>query len=223
MAGSLTTLYNQIVLELGDRQDLLTNGSIQAAVATAINVYQKERFRFNENQPLTPFDLFTVPQKWIYTSADDARIGQLFRIDYINYLLGSTNNKMGRDVPENIYLATINGTYAGPPGWFAYDGNSIAIYPAPDIVYQLTIGGYWALPAPTDVNDTTSPWTNEAERLIRSRAKYEIFRHVTRNDRMAAAMSPYAEAPGEAYFAFSELKGEAARIKSTGRVRAMRF
>lgn len=222
MADSLTTLYNRIVLELGDRQDLLANGAIAAAVNTAIAAYQKDRFRFNENKP-QQFTLSTVPTQWVYGVADDARIPQLQHIDFINYLLGSTNNRMGRDVPEDIYLATINGTYAGPPGWFAYDGDSIAIYPAPDIVYQLTIGGFYLLPAPTDVNDVTSPWTNQAERLIRCRAKYEIFRHVTRNEKMAAAMSPFPNTPGEAYWAYCELKGEANKIKATGRIRAMQF
>lgn len=223
MADSLTTLYARIAFELGDRQDLLSNGAIASAVSTAIRAYQKERFRWNENAPLTPFTLTTVPQQYIYSAADDARIALLMRIDFINYLLGSTNNKMGRDVPEALYLATINGTYAGPPGFFIYDGNQLAIYPAPDIAYVLTIGGYLSLAAPTDVNDTSSPWTNEAERLIRSRAKYEIAKHVTRNDKMAAAMSPHGDAPGEAYYAFSELKGEANRVKSTGRVKAMQF
>jgi hypothetical protein len=38
--------------------------------------------------------------------------------------------------------------------------------------------------------DMTNIWMNDAEMLIRSRAKYEIALNFTRNDKMVAAMSP---------------------------------
>jgi hypothetical protein len=208
------------------RADLVPE--IGDAINDAILIYQKERFRFNENQPLTPFVLNTVPTQYIYTAADDPRIAQLYKIDYINYLLGSTNNKMGRDVPEAVYLATITGQASGPPGFWAYDGNSIAIYPAPNQVYALTIGGYWAYPAPTNEADTTNPWMNEAERLIRSRAKYEIALHVTRDKDMQAAMSPDESGDsnqplGASLRYYRELKSEANKIRGTSRIKAVQF
>src|ERR1700753_1451807 len=101
---SLNDMIAQIVLDLCGRTDLQANGSIAAAINDAIQIYQKERFRFNETQPLTPFLLFTNIDQYIYTGVDDARIPQLYKVDYINYLLGSTNNKMERDTPESIYL-----------------------------------------------------------------------------------------------------------------------
>ena len=64
---------------------------------------------------------------------------------------------------------------------------------------------------------------NEAERLIRSRAKYEIALHITRNDKMIAAMSPDEGSGGASERYYDELKGEANKIRGTSRVRAMRF
>lgn len=223
VGNSFNAMVAQIAFELGRRTDL-TAAVIPRAINDAIQIYAKDRFRFNENQPLTPFLLNTVANKYIYTAADDARVAQLYKVDYINYLLGSTNNKMSRDVPEAVYLATIAGTSSGPPGFWAYDGDSIAIYPQPNQVYQLTIGGYWAYPAPTDLaGDVTNPWMNAAERLIRSRAKYEIALHVTRNKDMQAAMSPAVDSGGASDVYYKELKGEANKIRGTGRIRAMRF
>lgn len=216
-------MVNQIAFELGNRNDLVAT-AIPSAINDAIRIYRKDRFRFNESQPLVPFILNTVPTQYIYTVTDDPRIVELYKIDYINYLLGSTNNKMGRDVPEAVYLATIAGQASGPPSFWAYDGNSIVIYPAPNQVYQLTIGGFLTTPGPSDrETDTTNPWMNDAERLIRSRAKYEIALHVTRNKDMQAAMSPDAGSGGASERYFNELKSEASKIRGTSRIRAMRF
>lgn len=227
--NSFNAMVAQITFELGRRTDL-TATVIPRAINDAIQIYQKERFRFNENVPLTPFNLNTVADQYVYSAADDARIALLFKIDYINYLLGSTTNKMYRDTPENIYLATISGTSSGPPDSWAYDGDSIVIYPQPNQVYQLTIGGYLAVAGPTAANyatDTTNPWMNDAERLIRSRAKYEISLHVTRNKDMIAAMSPDEPPPGmqggASYRYYNELKSEANKIRGTSRIRAMQF
>ena len=76
---------------------------------------------------------------------------------------------------------------------------------------------------PVGLADTTNPWMNEAERLIRSRAKYEIAMHFTRNDKMAAAMSPVEGSGGLSEFYYNELKGEASKIRGTSRVRGMKF
>lgn len=224
--GTLGQLYDRIQYELGDRTDLRSNGAIANAVSDAIKAYQKERFRFNENTP-DEFQLDTIPNVAYYGAAQDARIPTLYRVDAINYLLAQTTVRMTRTVPEDIYTALQTGQVAGPPDEFAWDGDNIVIYPRPNIAYRLTILGYMTLAAPTDEADGTSPWTNAAERLIRTRAKYEIFVNVTRNMEMAEMMSPLPAQPGqpghEAYWAYCELKGEANKIRATGRIRPMQF
>lgn len=224
--GTLGQLYDRIQLELGDRTDLRANGAIANAVSDAIRAYQKERFRFNENTP-DEFQFNTVAGTAYYGVAQDARIPTLYRIDALNYLLAQTTVRCEREVPESIYTALLTGQVAGPPESFAWDGDNIILYPRPDKAYQMTVLGYMTLAAPTQEDDGTSPWTNAAERLIRTRAKYEIFVNVTRNMEMAEMMSPWPAQPGqpghEAYWAYCELKGEANKIRGTGRIRPMQF
>lgn len=226
MARSLGQLYDAIQYELGDRVDLRTNGTIARMVAVAIQAYQKERFRFNENTP-DQFQFFTTNGVAYYGAAQDARIPTLYHVDHLNYLLAQTTVECDRQTPESIYTALLTGQVAGPPQSFAWDGDNIILYPRPNQAYKMTVLGYMTLAAPTVEADSTSPWTNAAERLIRARAKYEIFTHVTRNFEMAQAMSPLPPQPGEdgheAYWAYCELKGEANKIRGTGRIRPMRF
>ena len=222
--NSLQAMIARIGYELGSRTDLVANGAIQSAINDAIEIYQKERFRFNELQPIAPFVINTVMAQAIYTGADDPRIPQLYKIDYINYLLGNTVMKMDRGFPEEVYLALQNIQMAGPPQLWAWDGNSIVIYPRPpSTVYPLTIGGYLAYPPPVSPTDTTNAWMNDAERLIRSRAKYEIALHVTRNTQIITMMSPDDGSGGACERYFDELKSEANKIRGTSRIRAMHF
>lgn len=227
MAKSLNDMIARIASELGQRTDLAPGGAyptvITNAISDAITIYQKERFRFNELAPLSPFTFNTVPNQAFYDAAFDPRIGQLYKIDYLNYLIGVTLQKMERLMPEDIYLALQVAVTAGPPAEWAWDSNTIIMYPRPNLAYPITVLGYLTVPAPTDPGDTTNVWMNDAERLIRSRAKYEIALHFTRNDKMVAAMSPDLGSGGAAERYYDELKGEANKIRGTSRIRAMRF
>jgi hypothetical protein len=217
-------MVTAITYELGARSDLATNGTILRYINNAIEIYQKERFRFNELTPRTPFTLNTVQGKYYYDGADDARIPLLFDIDYINYVLGTTVEKMLRVTPEDVYLALQTGQEAGPPQTWAWDGQSIIIYPNPPAqVYQLTIGGYLQFAGPVTGIETTNVWMNEAEMLIRSRAKFEIAQHVTRDEKMMARMDHDPKSNGAAAQAYRMLKGEANKIRGTSRVKAMQF
>jgi hypothetical protein len=222
--NSRDAMVTAITYELGARSDLAANGTILRYITNAIEIYTKERFRFNELTPRTPFTLNTQQGKFYYDVADDARIPLLYDIDYINYILGTTVEKMLRETPENVYLALQTGQEAGPPQTWAWDGQSIIIYPNPPAqVYQLTIGGYLQFPGPTDGADTSNVWMNEAEMLIRSRAKFEIAAQVTRDEKMMARMSPVPGSNGAADMAYRMLKSEANKIRGTSRVRAMQF
>jgi hypothetical protein len=229
--NSFTAMVSQIVFELGQRTDLQAT-VVPRAINDAIQIYQKERFRFNELQPLAPFTFNTVVGQAYYGVAADARIPQLYKIDYLNYVLGGEIYKIWRaSSPEEVYLANQAGaTQTGQPELWAYDGDTIVFYPYPNVVYPITVGGYLAVAGPGGTADpsTTNPWMNAAERLIRSRAKYEIALHVTRNAKMQDEMSPLnpgdtGKPPGAAWVAYNELKAEANKIRGTSRVRAMPF
>lgn len=224
--STFNDMVSLIVFELGRRTDLQAT-VVPKAINDAIQIYHKERFRFNELQPLAPFSFNTIQGQPFYGVAQDARIPSLYKIDYLNYLLNATVEQMSRTTPEAIYLALQANQQAGPPCEWAWDGDSIIIYPSPPAqVYQITVGGYMAVAGPTVATygtDTTNPWMNAAERLIRSRAKYEISVHVTRNKDMIAAMSPDEGSGGASERYYNELKGEANKIRGTSRIRAMQF
>lgn len=226
VGNSFNAMVAQIAFELGRRTDLIAT-VIPRAINDAISIYAKERFRFNELQPLSPFTINTVQGEAYYGAAADARIPKLYKIDYINFQLGNVNSKMTRTVPEDIYLALQDNQESGPPSDWAWDGQTIIIYPrAPAEVFPLTVGGYMQVDGPLSAaydTDTTNPWMNDAERLIRSRAKYEIALHVTRNKDMQTAMSPVVDSGGASDVYYKELKGEANKIRGTSRIRAMQF
>lgn len=220
--NTFNAMVAQIVFEIGQRADLQTT-VVPRAIQDAIQIYQKERFRFNELQPLSPFTFNTVQGIAFYGVAQDARIPKLYKIDYLNFLLGNITTKMTRRVPETIYLLLQDNQESGPPSDWAWDGNSIIIYPRPPATsYPITVGGYMQVDGPTGIADpsTTNPWMNEAERLIRTRAKFEIATHVTRDEKAAARFSPDG---GLTEVYYNELKSEANKIRGTSRVRAMQF
>ena len=223
--NSFSAMVSQIVFELGRRTDLEAT-VVPRAIQDAIQIYQKERFRFNELQPLAPFTFNTVQGVAYYDGTFDARIPKLYKVDYLNFLLGNITSQMTRRSPETMYLLLQSNQESGPPSDWAWDGDTIVIYPrAPAEVFPITVLGYMQVDGPTGIDDpsTTNPWMNAAERLIRSRAKYEIALHVTRNKDMQAAMSPMAGSGGATERYYNELKSEANKIRGKSRIRAMQF
>lgn len=224
---TVSDMITRIAAEMGQRTDLVASGQIFSAIQDAVTINAKERFRFNENQPLAPFTFTLTPGTAFYGAAADARIPQLYKIDYINYLLGTEIYQVWRAMdPEQVYLANQAGpNQTGQPELWAYDGDTIVFYPYPNVAYPVTVGGYMAVAGPTAANDPSiiNPWMNDAERLIRARAKYELAVHVTRNDKMAAMMSPDNGSGGAAERYYNELKSEASKIRGTSRIRAMPF
>lgn len=224
MADDLATMKARIASELS-RSDLGTQ--IASAINDAIAVYQKERFRFNETVPSAPITFSTVAQQANYGTAANANIGTLFHIDYLLLQIGNDLYYLTRDDPSRLKVYNQVNTMAGQPLWYAVEGNEIILSPVPSNVWTVTIGLFKRVAAPATDNEVGNPWMIDGERLIRARAKYEIAVHVTRNPTMAAAMSPDVPAPGQpvgaAYREWKSLKGEANRVTSLGRVRAMQF
>ena len=238
MANDLAAMVFRIAAELGSRFDLAgAAGSatqsapnaeaIRNAITTAISEYQKERFRFNEIDPSVPSTFSTIALRSVYTSADSPLIGTAFYFDYLNIQIGNTLQQLGRVTPEQQHLNIQLYNQFGFPSSWAYEGNSIILYPVPDTAYTLYIGAHLNLAAPATDNEAGNPWMTSAEALIRSRAKYEIATHVTRNPAMVKAMSPLPDGndgrPGATYMFWRSLKGEANKVTGTSRIKPMRF
>lgn len=224
---SKADMINRIAAEIR-RPLLASNGTISAAIDSAIEIYQKDRFRISDIDPGVPETFNTVQGQSVYSISDNENIGTIFRIEYLNVFVGSTVEKMTVRTPKEIHLLNQQNQQSGQPTDYAYEGNKIVIYPIPSQVWQIFIGGHILVPAPTSDSDPSNPWMNWGEQLIRCHAKYEIATHITRNPTMAQAMSPDPAGgpngqPGETWRAWRRLKNETNKIKSSRGVRAMRF
>lgn len=232
MAGTQGDMVARIAAEMR-RPDLALaaatvgnpNGlAVRNGIATAISEYQKERFRFSDaNVSITSPTFVTVPGQSVYTTADSPVISSMYLIDYINIQIANTMQQLYRGTPEQLHIDIQINNQSGFPSVFAYEHNSLLLYPVPDIAYNLFIGCHLFVAAPADDAEVNNPWMTDAELLIRSRAKYEVYKHVIRNDKMAMMMSPDPDENGEAYKAFKSLKGVANKITGRGRVKAMRW
>lgn len=239
--GDLPTMIFRIAAELGARFDLagMTGSANQAApnaeairnaINTAITIYQKERFRFSEIDPSLPITFKTVAGVSTYSTNDSPYISTSYFMDYLNIQIGNTLMQLGQVSPERQHLNIQLFTQFGMPSSWAYEGNTIILYPVPDSVYTIYLGAHIQMVAPASDTEQNNVWmtAENGERLIRCRAKYEIATHVTRNAMMAAAMSPEPDGnngrAGETYLAWKSLKREANKITSTrSRIKPMAF
>lgn len=225
MANDLAAMKARIADEIA-RDDL--GDQIALAISTAIGIYQQERFRFSDTQPLTPPTFNTVANQWIYGAAANANISSMFKIDYVLAQIGGELQPLTYMSPAEIRVFNQLGTMHGQPMWWSYEGDSLLIGPTPDAAYPMTLGIFRSVPAPADDATADNPWMTTAELLIRSRAKYELALHVTRNEKMQLAMSPVAPPDGDVtghatYWAWRDLKGQTNRVTGVRRVRSMQF
>jgi hypothetical protein len=225
--GTQALLKTRIALELARPDILSTDGRIADAITDAITQYQKEKFRFSEIDPTNRPTFTTIALQEDYNSAStgQAAIGSNFYINFLTYTFGTQTFWVRRVSPLEIVLANQNENVTGPPEAFALEGETIMLTPVPDQAYVMTLDCHLLVAAPTTDIITGNRWMIDGEMLIRSRVKFEIATHVTRNTAMAMAMSPDPPAPGAVagatYRAWKALKGEANRYTGKGVVRPM--
>lgn len=208
------------------RPDL--SDQVSDAINDAISAYADERFRFSDINPAAPPTFATVVGQSVYGSAANANISTAYKIDYVLINISNTVQYLVRREPLDIKLYLQNNTMRGVPAQYAYEGDSLIIAPLPDTVYTITLGLFLNVAAPADDNEANNPWMTWAERMIRSRAKFEIAKHVTRNPTLQQAMSPdppdaNGGVVGAAYGAYIDLKSQGNRITGRGKLRAMQF
>lgn len=227
MAGTLADMKARIARELA-RSDLSTD--IADAINDAINAYSQERFSFSEDMADGTWQMNTVAAQAVYTSSDLPLFATSLRIDKINALIGATaiRELVRKDPNELLLYNQRTGTINGQPMWWAFENGKLLISPVPDKAYQLNFSVFKNVAAPASDSETDNPWMTTAERLIRSRAKFEIATHRTRNAVMAQTMSPEAPADnggvvGAAWREWKRLKGTSNRRSGTGRVRPVQF
>ena len=150
-----------------------------------------------------------------------------YEIDYLAIQIGTARYEITRRQPEDIDLLTQSGTQQGQPYAYSYYNEQIRFYPVPSAVYPIIIASHEIIGAPAALNTTGNRWMTDGERLIRSRAKYELSMNYNIDypdlaNRMLS-ISPGGVETGAVADAFFELKREANKITGTGRVRPTQF
>jgi hypothetical protein len=210
--GTLGYMKDRIADELGGRPDLATQ--IAACIGDAIAACQPHRFRFSESRDVCQFS--TVAAQEFYTAADNPAIATLFMFDYVTVTLGVTNFAINRRRPEDVELLSQTGTQRGMPLVFSYYNEQLRFYPVPDNAYPILVAGHMNIAAPASDSAAGNRWMTDAERLIRSRAKYELsLNYGVDYPDLANRMHPENGATADAY---SELKQAANKLTGRGRV-----
>lgn len=160
--------------------------AIGDAINTAVDAYTDERFWFNETRTST---FTTVADQEFYSSSDDTDIGKIIKIDYLKLQVGDSVFDLMPDFPSEIESASNNATATGQPGWWLFYDQKIRLYPTPSDAWTVRIAGVYKVAAPATADEASNPWMIEAERLIRSRAKYELALHVLRDTELAQTMA----------------------------------
>lgn len=194
------------------RSDL--SSQITESISDAIRFYQSHRFIFSETRDVS---LSTTSNQEFYSATDDPLIGTLFEFDYITVSIGTAKFDLPRYQPEDLELLTQSGTQFGQPQCYSYYNFQLRLYPVPDNAYPLTIAAHQLIKAPAAPDTANNPWMGEAERLIRSRARYELALNYTFDDDEMKFMTA---AVTEAY---DELKARTNKLSGTGEIRPTTF
>lgn len=206
-------LQARIAREL-HRTDLTSD--IQSAIKTAIDFYASQRFHWNEKR----WSLTTIGGTKFYgqsTPLPGTLPSDILEIDSITVTANSRIYQLDRMSYTDMDAIDAGTTpLAGYPRLWAWYGDQIRLYPTPNSAYVLTISGQYAYPDLTADADS-SPWTNQAEELIRCRAKRDLCAHVLSDDQMAVRMD------GLEQRALRSLKAQSNKLISSGRISNTRF
>lgn len=209
---TLGYLTDKIADELA-RPDLAS--AIQDKITESIATYQPERFLFSESRDIT---FSTVAGQEFYTAADNPAIPLLQAFDYVILYIGSIPWPIARRTDVEIEVLNQNGLMRGQPWNWSYFNLQLRLGPVPDTVYPMRIAAHRNVAAPATPDTVGNPWMSGiAERLIRSRAKYEIFTHIIRNMDQAQVMAAAVTD------AFDTLKGQTNRLVGRGLMAPMEF
>jgi hypothetical protein len=185
-----------VTYTLGGMKDRIANELARAdltdeiadAIQDAVAAYQFERYFYNESRTRCTFN--TVAAQQDYTSADNSDIPNILSIDYFTIVVGGSTTFLTRETPEVIEDLSSNQSATGQPYAYTYYNQILRLYPIPGDVYAARVAGRFLDVFPTSDSEFPDNWMVWAERLIRSRAKYELAIHVLRDPDLAALMKP---------------------------------
>ncbi|MBL9034639.1 MAG: hypothetical protein JNN33_07750 [Rhodospirillaceae bacterium] len=175
--------YLDMVNRIADeslRADMVNQ--IKLCIQEAIAHHEVERFWFNQFRDRT-FD--TVAGREFYDGTDLDEIPDVLELDTVTIAIGGARRLLSRAAYAEIEAANADMNARGQPTSYAYWGRMLRLYPVPDAVYTLRLSGLFKLPA-LSADDDQNAWTNDAEDLIRYRAKSIFYSQYLRDDANAA-------------------------------------
>ena len=192
---TLATMRTRIAGEL-IRTDI--NSEIDAAIKSAIALFEGQRYAFNEAR----LRLDTVASQELYTLPTDLRTvagsalatgEDIIDIDSITLRWSSTGDPM--EQVDNAWMEVYNSTSStGQPCYWSRWDATLRIGPIPDAVYSLYMFGTKKLSTLSADGDSNA-WMIQGERLIRAKAKALVARDVLKNsDEFGAAETAVREA-----------------------------
>src|SRR6478609_1432785 len=208
--------YGDLKTRIADEMKRTTlTTQIQNHVLDAVKFYGATRFALNEKQGT----ITTIAGTRYYdanTVAPGTLPADIAEIDTIICTVSGREYPLRRASQSELNDIDGGTSLAGDPTQFAWYAGKLRLYPTPSAARVLTLSYQYILTAMSSSGDTNF-WTNEAEELIRCRAKKTLCMHVTMDAEMAGAM-----AVGERE-ALAELKKAARKLQASGHVKATRF
>jgi hypothetical protein len=200
--------YGDLIDRIADetvRSDL--SDQIEREIISAIKYYERRRFYFNETvSSLT----LSTSQEW-YSSTDLSDIPNFVEIDSIKLTVSQTLYPLIRRPYGYIEQVQSSTNGPGDPTDYTYYRQQLRFYPIPQQQRMATIS-YVKREATLSATTDSNAWTNDAEELIRARAKASLTANVIRDLEMAAVYK------GQEAEALSALDQETILRLSSGRV-----
>ena len=172
--SNLGTMKTRIANELA-RSDLTTE--IGQAIQSAIEHHERRRFYFNETIASVTA---SIGQEW-YASADAAWIASAVDIDSLRVTINSRPYPVNKRTMAELEIVSGGSTISGDPTDWCYYQQQIRLYPVPSAARVLT-GAYIQRFATMTADGDSNAWMNDAEALIRTRAKIMLWEEVIRGD-----------------------------------------
>lgn len=131
-AGTMGFLIDRIDDEI--KRSGTVNDRIQIAIVDAINIYARERFRFNETFTASFLTVGGQQNYNIFTDVNFPSLAgpqQIYHIDWLTITIPPAVFDVPRMQPEEILILTQTGTQMGQPYAFAFSNENIMLYPVP--------------------------------------------------------------------------------------------
>jgi hypothetical protein len=184
MSGDFITMVNRIATEL--RRSNMSD-AIKNAINDAIGEAAQNRFSLNEYLGYTfqtvigqeyydDLGIVEVDRKgfWWLNGTSRWNLWQSNNIDMNDYALGTTPN--------------------GPPTEYSRVAGQFRLYPIPNTIITMHLGGYGKLTPYPLVNDAdTNNWMTQGERYIRALAKTKVLTDVIKDFQQAAVYEAVSE------------------------------